>query len=283
MKNLKIKTIGILIGTMLMGLYLCAFIVDQTQYAIKIRLGDPVTIYKTPGLKFKLPFVTRIYLVDNRVMTYDADPGSIFTKDKKEMVVDNYSKWRVSDPMKFYETVRTIAGAQARLDDIIYSHLREVLGRHTIVEIVSGNRREIMENIAVSSIKDGESYGIEILDVRIKRADLPEGNSLAVYGRMEAERRREAKRYRSEGEEESLKIKSEADKDRVRIISEAEKEAAEIKGRSDAEAINIYAKAYEKDPDFFVFQRSHDAYRKSLKSDTTLLLSSERPFFSNFK
>jgi len=221
--------------------------------------------------------------MENRLQDYDADPGAVFTKDKKEMKVDTYSKWRVSDPLKFYETVRTTAGAHARLDDIIYSQTREVLGQHTLVEIVSGNRREIREDITLFSRKNAENFGIEILDVRIKRADLPEANSQAVFGRMNAERKRQAKLYRSEGEEESLKIRSDADRERVEILAESKKINEETRGEADAVATKIYADSYQKDSDFFKFLRSHDVYRNSLQEGTTLLMDAESDFFKYLK
>ena len=274
----------IIAGAIIVGIvYLSTFIVDRTQYAVEIRLGDPVSVHMEPGLKFKMPFLTKVFYVDNRLLSYDADPGSVFTEDKKEMIVDAYSKWRVQDPLKFYETVRSLMGAQSRLDDIIYSQTREVLGKHTLVEIVSGNRIDIRDTITSNSKKAAESFGIEIVDVRIKRADLPEANSVAVDGRMGAERRRQAKLYRSEGEERALEIRSAADRDRIKILAEANKIAEELKGTADASATEIYASAYELDPDFFEFQRSHDAYRHSLREDTTLLLSSDQPFFRFMK
>ncbi|MEL0159574.1 MAG: protease modulator HflC, partial [Deltaproteobacteria bacterium] len=255
-------------GAIIVGIvYLSTFIVDRTQFAVEIRLGDPVSVHMEPGLKFKMPFITKVFYVDNRLLTNDSDPGSVFTEDKKEMIVDAYSKWKVSDPLKFYETVRSLAGAQSRLDDIIYSQTREILGKHTLVEIVSGNRRDIRETITANSREAAESFGIEVADVRIKRADLPEANSLAVYGRMEAERRRTAKLYRSEGEERSLEIRSAADRDRIKILAEANKIAEELKGTADASATEIYASAYQLDSEFFEFQRSHDAYRHSLRED----------------
>lgn len=277
-----------------------AFVIDQTEYAVKIRLGDPVTIYKEPGLYFRIPFITRIFVVDNRLLTYDADPGSIFTKDKKEMVVDNYAKWQVADPLKFYRTMRSVAQAQARLSDIIFSQVRQVLGKHLLSEIVSGTeagahktdvsderaitlRQSILTEITENARKEAAEFGISIVDVRVKRADLPAANSRAVYGRMEAERRRDAKRYRSEGEEQSLAIRSEANRDRVKILAEAERQAEKIRGDADATALTTYADAYGRDADFFRFQRSHDAYRQTLKEGTTLLLSSERDFFESLK
>ena len=274
---------GIIILLAVGTIYLSTYIVDKTQYAIEILLGDPVDIIMEPGLNFKLPFLTRIIFMENRLQDYDADPGAVFTKDKKEMKVDTYSKWRVTEPLKFYETVRTTSGAHARLDDIIYSQTREVLGQHTLVEIVSGNRKEIREAITLRARKNAVKLGIEILDVRIKRADLPEQNSQAVFGRMNAERRRQAKLYRSQGEEESLKIRSDADRERVEIIAEAKKINEETRGVADAKATKIYADAYQKDTDFFKFLRSHDVYRDSLQEGTTLLMDANSKFFKYLK
>ena len=280
----KLKNFGGIIALLAVGtIYLSTYIVDKTQYAIEILLGDPVDIVLEPGLNFKIPFVTRIIFMENRLQDYDADPGAVFTKDKKEMKVDTYSKWRVSDPLKFYETVRTTAGAHTRLDDIIYSQTREVLGQHTLAEIVSGNRREIRESITIRSRENANYYGIEILDVRIKRADLPEQNSQAVFGRMNAERRRQAKLYRSQGEEESLKIRSDADRERVEIIAEAKKIDEETRGKAEASATKIYADAYQKDTDFFKFLRSHDVYRNSLQEGTMLLMDADSDFFKYLK
>ena len=283
MSEKLIKFGGIIVFLALATIYLSTYIVDKTQYAIEILLGDPVDIVLEPGLNFKFPFVSRIVFMENRLQDYDADPGAVFTKDKKEMKVDTYSKWRVSDPLKFYETVRTTNGAHARLDDIIYSQTREILGAHTLMEIVSGNRKEIRESITLRSRKNAEKFGIEILDVRIKRADLPEQNSQSVFGRMNAERRRQAKLYRSEGEEESLKIRSDADRERVEIIAEAKKINEETRGGADAKATKIYADAYQKDMDFFKFLRSHDVYRNSLQEGTTLLMDANSKFFKYLK
>ena len=274
---------GIILLLAISTIYLSTYIVDKTQYAIEILLGDPVDIVLEPGLNFKFPFVSRIVFMENRLQDYDADPGAVFTKDKKEMKVDTYSKWRVSDPLKFYETVRTTNGAHARLDDIIYSQTREILGAHTLMEIVSGNRKEIRESITLRSRKNATKFGIEILDVRIKRADLPEQNSQSVFGRMNAERRRQAKLYRSEGEEESLKIRSDADRERVEIIAEAKKINEETRGGADAKATKIYADSYQKDMDFFKFLRSHDVYRNSMQEGTTLLMDANSKFFKYLK
>ena len=277
--NLTGVALIILVG----AVYFSTYIVDRTQYAIEILLGDPVQIVMEPGLNFKVPFASRIIFMENRLQDYDADPGAVFTKDKKEMKVDTFSKWRVSSPLKFYETVRTTTGAHARLDDIIYSQTREVLGQHTLMEIVSGNRKEIRESITKRSKKNAENFGIEILDVRIKRADLPEENSQSVFGRMNEERKRQAKLYRSQGEEESLKIRSNADRERVEILAEAKKTSEETQGIADAKATKIYADSYQKDSDFFRFLRSNDVYRNSLKEGTTLLMDADSKFFKYLK
>ena len=274
---------GIILLLCLGSIYFSTYIVDRTQYAIEILLGDPVQIIMEPGLNFKIPFASRIIFMENRLQDYDADPGAVFTKDKKEMKVDTYSKWRVSDPLKFYETVRTTSGAHARLDDIIYSQTREVLGQHTLMEIVSGNRKEIRESITIRSKKNALNFGIEILDVRIKRADLPEENSQSVFGRMNEERRRQAKLYRSEGEEESLKIVSNADRERVEILAEAKRISEETQGRADAKATKIYADSFQKDSDFYRFLRSNEVYRNSLKEGTTLLMDADSEFFKYLK
>jgi len=303
--NFKV-IVGILVGISILYSSF-VFVVDQTEYAVKIRLGDPVETIVTPGIRFKVPGLHEIIKFDKRLLLYDADPGSIFTKDKKEMVVDNYAKWRITDPLKFYRTMRSQGQAQARLDDIIYSQVRQVLGQHTLSAIVSGIedarrttneegdkaiiavgseinvRQDLLRQITEASQKEASAFGIEVMDVRIKRADLPAENSRAVFGRMNEERRRDAKGYRSEGEEQSLGIRSAADRDRIKIVSEAEKQSETIRGKADAKAVAIYAGAYGKDPDFFRFQRSHDAYRKTLKEGTTLLMSTERAFFDAFK
>tara|TARA_B100000676_G_C17982383_1_gene789826 strand:- start:140 stop:988 length:849 start_codon:yes stop_codon:yes gene_type:complete len=274
---------GIALLLLVATTYFSTYIVDRTQFAIEILLGDPVQIVMKPGLNFKVPFASRVIFMENRLQDYDADPGAVFTKDKKEMKVDTFSKWRVSDPLKFYETVRTTSGAHARLDDIIYSQTREVLGQHTLMEIVSGNRKEIRESITLRSKKNAENFGIEILDVRIKRADLPEENSQSVFGRMNEERKRQAKLYRSQGEEESLKIRSNADRERVEILAEAKRVSEETQGIADAKATKIYADSYQKDSDFFRFLRSNDVYRNSLKEGTTLLMDADSKFFKYLK
>ncbi len=259
-------------------LYQSLFIVDQTQYAIVLQLGKPVKEIFSPGLYFKIPLIQNVIYFDNRLLEYDSAPAEIITGDKKNLVVDNYARWRIKDPLTFYKTVKDYLGAQSRLDDIIYSELRVVLGRHTLIEIVSLKRSEIMNEITKYCDDIAKKYGIQVVDVRIKRADLPPENERYVFNRMRAERQRQAKKYRSEGMEEALKIKSETDKEKVIILSEAKKKAEIIKGEGDATAIEIYNKAFSKDKEFFEFYRTMKAYSKAFKKNTKFILTPDNKF-----
>ncbi|MBI4774752.1 MAG: protease modulator HflC [Deltaproteobacteria bacterium] len=271
--------IGIIVIGGLVLLNLATFIVDQTQQALVVQLGNPIGGVRGPGLHFKIPFIQQVIFFEKRVLEYDANPAEILTQDKKNLVVDNFSKWRIVDPLLFYQSVRNVAGAQARLDDIIYSELRVELGVHTLTDILAGGRAELMLNVTKRTDEVARSLGVEVLDVRIKRADLPKENEMAVFGRMNAERERQAKRYRSEGMEQAQKIRSEAEKERTVILAEAYRTSQENKGTGDAEAVRIYAEAFEKNPDFYAFTRSLDAYKESLKQDSTLVLDTQSPFF----
>jgi len=270
-------TILLLIGALLLSQSL--FTVDQTEQAIVIQLGKPLEGISVPGLHFKIPFIQEVILFDKRILLYDAEPTEILTKDKKNLLVDNYAKWRIREPLTFYKTLKNETGAQLRLDDIVYAQLRVELGRHTMEDIVSTTRNDIMTIVTKKSDELAKAYGIDVVDVRIKRADLPEQNEKSVFERMRAERERQAKQYRSEGEEESLKIKAAADRDREIILAVAYEEAEKMKGQGDSESIRIYGEAYGQDPEFYEFNRSLEAYRKSLKSDTTLVVSPEDAFF----
>ena len=259
------------------------FVVDVTQTAIVIQLGKPVRTITEPGLKLKIPFVQNVVYFDKRLLDYDAVSQDVITTDKKTLLIDNFSKWRIKDPLKVYEAFKTQQAALARLDDIIYSELRVELGRHTLSEIISKTRSEIMETVTSRANEKAGAYGIEVEDVRIKRADLPEQNEKAVFTRMQAEREREAKRYRSEGAEEAQKIRSEAEKEREILLAEAYKTSQALMGGGDAQAFKTYAHAYRQDQDFFEFTRSMEAYKKALDKDTTLVLSPDSEFFKFLK
>ena len=273
-----------LVGAVLAVLALAgsAFIVDETEFALEIRLGEPFRVIEEPGLYFRIPLITDIQRLDNRLITYDARVGTIITRDKKTMAVDNFAKWQIVDPLRFYQTVRNVQGAESRMDDLIYSQVREVLGKYDLEQIIS-NRTQMLEEVTNLTRIAAANFGVEVMDVRIKRADLPAENSLAVFGRMEAERRREAQRYRSEGEEEALKIRSQADLERTEMISTARRESEEVRGNADAEAARIYAEAFSEDTEFSRFWRSQEAYRTTLNQGATVILNTEDPFLEFFR
>ncbi|MFQ5353785.1 MAG: protease modulator HflC, partial [Thermodesulfobacteriota bacterium] len=203
MKKASSLIIIIIIGILFLGSQ-AFYKVDQSESAIIIQLGKPVRSITEPGLYIKTPFTQKVIYFDKRLLIYDATPSAIITRDKKNLVVDNYAKWRIIDPLKYYKSVRNETGAQSRLDDIIFSNLREELGKHNLADIVSKTRSSLMEAVTEKTNKASAAFGIEVPDVRIKRADLPPENERAVFERMRAERQREAKRYRSEGEERAL-------------------------------------------------------------------------------
>jgi membrane protease subunit HflC len=260
-----------------------AFTVDQTQQAIVIQLGRPVSDKLGPGLHFKLPLVQNVVFFDARILDFDAKPEEITTTDKKYMNVDSYTKWRITDPLTFYTKVRTIQGARARLDDIVRSQLRVALGRYTLIEVVSHKRQEIMDAVTKRSRELLLPYGIEVIDVRIKRTDLPAENARSIYGRMKAERERQAKQYRSEGQEASAKIKANADKERAIILADARKQAEIIRGEGDAQATKIYAESLGQNPDFYDFTRSLDAYRRGFEKNTRFILTPKSPFLKHLQ
>jgi modulator of FtsH protease HflC len=262
---------------------LALFRVPVWMQAMVVQLGDPVRDVREPGLYWKIPFIQQVTYFDRRLLDYDASPKEILTRDKQQLVVDNYSRWRIVDPLQFYRTVRNEDGAQSRLDDIVYSNLRETLGRHTLREIVSGKRAALLEEVTKRSDEKAREYGIEIVDVRIKRADLPEKNELNVFNRMRTERERQAKKYRAEGDEEARKIRSGSDKEVQILMADANQKSEVIRGEGDAEAAGIFAAAYGRDPDFYAFIRTLDAYRRTLASDTTVILSPDSDFLQLLK
>jgi len=259
------------------------FTVGEWERAIVIEFGKPVRSINDPGLEVKIPFIQTVLKFEKRLLEYDAAPKELLTQDKQQIIVDNYSRWRIIDPLLFYQTLRNEAGAQSRLDDIMYSDLRENLGRHTKQEIVSTKRAEIMQEILAKSKKKALEYGIELADLRIKRVDLPEKNEQNVFERMRTERERMAKKFRAEGEEEARKITSEADRQEKVILAVAGKDADIIRGEGEARAANIYAKAYNQDPDFYSFQRTLESYDISLQEGTTLVLSPDSEYFRYLK
>ncbi len=257
---------------------LALYTVPQWMQAIVVQLGEPVRTVQEPGLYVKLPFVQEVLYFDKRLLRYEASPRGLLTRDKQQLIVDNYMRWRIRDPLQFYRTVRTEAGAQSRLDDIVYSNLRENLGRHALIEIVSEKRSELMAEVTQRSDEKAREFGIEVSDVRIKRADLPEKNEQNVFNRMRTERERLAKKFRAEGEEEARKIRSEAEKEAQILMAEARKQSEISRGEGDAQAVAIFADAYGRDPEFYRLVRTLEAYQRSITRDTTIVLSSESDF-----
>jgi membrane protease subunit HflC len=275
----KIIIAVVLVIVIVIALAASLFTVDEKEQAIIMQLGKYVRTVTEAGLRFKVPFVQSVHKFEDRVLEYDAAAAKMITQDKKQLLVDNYARWQIVDPLKLYQTVRNESGAQARLDDIVFSEIRAELARHTLTEIVSINREEILERVHEQCAQKAEEYGIKVIDVRIKRADLPADVAHSVYARMQAERKRIANKYRSEGDEEAVKIRATTDKEKTILLAESYRKAEKLRGEGDAEAIKIYAEAFEKDPEFFAFVKTLEAYEKSLGSNTTIVLRSDSEFF----
>jgi membrane protease subunit HflC len=275
----KAIAVTVLVIFILIAIKGALFTVDEREQAIILQLGKHVRTIQKPGLYFKLPLVQNVLRFEDRILEYDASAAKIITADKKHLMVDNYARWKIIDPLKFYETVRNEFGAQARLDDIVFSEIREELARHTLTEVVSVRREMLMDKVAEQCDQKAREYGIQIIDVRIKRADLPKEVTHSVYARMKAERNRIAKKYRSEGEEEAVKIRAKADRERTILLAESYRKAEILRGAGDAQAIKIYARAFGKDPEFYSFLRTLEVYKKSLAEGTTIILSSDSELF----
>ncbi len=278
-----LKILGILAVVAVIAGSNMLFVVDETQTALVLQLGKPVGGPRGPGLHFKIPVAQSVTYYDSRYLEYDATARELITRDKKNLKVDNYARWRISDPLAFYQTVRNEMGAQARLDDIIYSQVREQLGRYDLIDIVATNRPEVMADVTRRTAVSARQFGIEVVDVRIKRADLPEANERAVYARMQAERTRQAHLYRSEGEEVARQVRSQADKEVAIILAEAYREAQGTRGEGDAAATRIYAQAFNRDREFYAFTRSLDVYSTAFKDKDVLVLSPEGDLFQYLK
>jgi len=259
------------------------FTVDETQKAIVLQMGKPVRDTVGPGLHLKWPFVESVVYIDSRVLTYETTKAEVLTKDKQNLVVDNFAKFRISDPLQFYRTLGTVERAKTRLDDLVYAEVRVAIGNYSMKEVVSSRRAEIMALVTGNVNKTVKEFGLELVDVRIKRTDLPPQNEQAIFGRMKAERERDAKRYRSEGVEEAAKITSEADKERTIILAEAGRVAEVTRGEGDAAATAIYANALGQSPDFYSFMRSMEAYKASLAENTRVIMTPGSGFLQYLK
>lgn len=275
---MKSKIFGAISLLILLVVFTSMYQVSEIEQVVVLRFGKPVGgSISEAGLKFKMPFVDDVLKFDKRILEYDSDPKELITKDKKNVVVDNYAKWKINDPLLFLQRVQNQTEAQKRLDDIIYSELRQVLGNYTFLEVISTKREEIMDLTSEQSREKLNGLGIELVDVRIKRVDLPKENEENIYRRMEAERQEQAKKYRAEGQQKALEIISAADKERAIELSKAYKEAQLIKGEAEEEAAKIYAEAYNVDIEFYKFIRSLESYEKIFneQGNDKLILSTD--------
>ena len=259
------------------------FTVYQTQQALVIRLGKPVRGVVPPGLHVKAPFIDSVIDIDRRILDLEAPPQEVIASDQKRLVVDAFARYRIQDPLRFYQTLGSIPGVNSQLSILLNSGLRRVLGEATFIQVVRDQRAELMSRIQKLMDQEAKSYGIQVVDVRIRRADLPEQNSQAVYQRMQTERQRQAAELRAQAGQRAQEIRSRADRQVTVLTAEAQSQAEKIRGEGDAKRNQIFAEAYTQDPDFFTFYRSMQAYENGLKSnDTRFLLKPDSSFFRYF-
>ena len=259
------------------------FTMNERQQGLVLQFGEPKRVIQSSGLHFKLPLIQNVVRYDIRILEYDLPIEEIIAVDKKRMLVDSFTRFKITDPLEFYKTVGTESSVRNRLNSNVISSLRRVVGRVTLEELLSEERSKIMEDIRKEVNSEASRFGIEVVDVRIRRADLPEANSQAIYERMISERVREAKEFRAKGSEVAQKIRAEADKEKTVILAEATKKSEILRGKGESEAVNIYADAFEKDPDFYSFYRSMQAYGNVLGEDgTTMILSPDSEFLEFF-
>ncbi len=259
------------------------FIVKEINQAIVLQFGDPKRIISKPGINFKIPFIQNVVFLDKRILNLDAPPEEVIASDQKRLIVDAFARFQIVDPLKFYISVGNERVARSRLSTIINSRIRSVLGTQRLQTLLSEDRTKQMSLIQDGVNNEAEKFGIKIVDVRIKRADLPPANSEAIYRRMQTEREREAKEFRAKGAEMAITITSTADKEVTVILAEAEKQSQIMKGEGDGQRNKIFAEAFGQDPEFFAFYRAMQAYEKALiGGETSLILSPDSEFFKFF-
>ena len=260
------------------------FIVDQTEQALVLQFGEPRRVIRTPGLWAKRPFLEDVKRYDNRLLDFEPPPEEVIVSDQKRLVVDTYTRYRITDSLLFYQTVNTEAAVRARLSAMVNGSLRRVLGNVTLSALLSHERPAIMGQIRDEVAEQGKSFGIQVVDVRIRRADLPEENSQAIFARMVSERQQQAAQYRGEGAEAAQTVRANADRERTIIVAEAQRSAQRVRGDGDAESIRIYADAFGQDKEFFAFYRSMQAYRDALNGrSTSFVLTPGSGFFRFFE
>ena len=279
MKKILLPIVIVLAATAFFSI----FIVKEINQAIVLQFEDPKRIISTPGINFKIPFIQNVVFLDKRILNLDAPPEEVIASDQKRLIVDAFARFQIVDPLKFYISVGNERVARSRLSTIINSRIRSVLGTQRLQTLLSADRTNQMALIQDGVNNEAEKFGIKIVDVRIKRADLPPANSEAIYRRMQTERNREAKEFRAKGAEMAITITSTADKEVTVILAEAEKQSEIMKGEGDGQRNKIFAEAFGKDPEFFAFYRAMQAYEKALiGGETSLILSPDSEFFKFF-
>ncbi len=283
MKKATLTLILLVVGILAIGAYLTLFTVYQTQQALVLEFGKAKRVLEDPGLNFKIPFIQNVVFFDKRLLDLDSAPQEVIAADQKRLVVDAFARWRITNPLLFYQSVNNEFNARTRLSDFLEAALRRVLGAASFEAVVRDDRNDLMRKITNEMNDNAEKFGMTVVDVRIKRADLPEANSLAIFRRMQTERQREAAEIRAEGEEASRRIRADADRQVTVLKADATGESERIRGSGDAESNRAFAEAFGKDPDFFAFYRSMQAYESALQAgDTRMLLSPDSQFFQYF-
>jgi membrane protease subunit HflC len=263
--------------------YSSVFAVRQTEQALVVRLGKPVRVVTEPGLNFKAPFVDSVISIDKRILDLENPSQEVIASDQKRLVVDAFARYRIKNALRFYQSIGTIQAANVQLTTLLNAALRRVLGEVTFINVVRDERETLMQRIREQLDREADGYGIQVVDVRIRRADLPEQNSQAVYQRMQTERQREAAEFRAQGGQKAQEIRSKADREATVIVAEANSTAEQVRGAGDAERNRLFAEAYGKDADFFSFYRSMTAYENGLRAnDTRFLLRPDSDFFKYF-
>jgi membrane protease subunit HflC len=274
----------ILLGAAAAAVYASAFIVHQNEQALVLEFGKPKRVVSEPGLNWKLPLVETVDIFDKRILDIDTQTQEVTASDQKRLIVDAFARYKIVDPLKFYQTLRYEGGVRSRLGPIVESALRRALGAATFQDLVRDKREHLMKQIANNVNEEGKDFGLEVVDVRIKRADLPDQNQKSVFDRMRAERQREANEFRAQGAGEANRIKATADREVTIIKAEATRKGEELRGQGEAERNKIFAEAFGRDPDFFAFYRSMQAYETGLKpGDTRLVISPDSDFFKYFQ
>jgi membrane protease subunit HflC len=277
-----IAALIVLLAVLIVG-YSSVFTVDMTEQALVVRLGEPIRVVTDPGLNFKAPFIDTVIPIDKRILDLENPSQEVIASDQKRLVVDAFARYRIKNALRFYQSVGTIQAANLQLTTLLNASLRRVLGEVTFIQVVRDEREALMGRIRDQLDKEADGYGIQVVDVRIRRADLPEQNSQAVYQRMQTERQREAAEFRAQGGQKAQEIRSNADREATVIVAEANSTAERVRGEGDGERNRLFAEAYGKDQDFFAFYRSMSAYENGLKSnDTRFLLRPDSEFFKFF-